>query len=427
MKIYTRVEHVWDDAKQEYVISDADTIDYTGPLALCDSGGGGGGGSSAPPADTSQTKLTDPARLPYFTKLWDQIQPIYDSHAKAAPNPFNAGNMTPFGGGPVSNWVDRNGQSMTVQSTGPIDWQRYFGDTINAPIAAALPAPTPTNIVPQPAPVVPPAPVAPVGPKTFFAAAGGPVRRFDAGGSTTLSYETTMAPGAEEAATNAAATANDLSAFTAPAGTTNPYQQDTSKFTDSGIAESYMNPYQQNVTDISIREAQRADAQRQIAADAKATQAGAFGGYRQGIENAEGRLNEAQLESDIGYKGRADAYDKAYAAYNQDTSRNQTGEAQNAQFGLQSQLANLDNQYRAKGIELSGGQLNAELAKLGQTKYGIDTQNDTAQRAQDLSMSQFQTTTTMQIIKDLAAQYGDIQRWPADILQKALQAVAIGG
>ena len=96
-----------------------------GRRSLNDSGGGGGGG--APDPNTTQTKLTDPARLPYLTKLWDQVLPMYEAKKIPTANPFSAGDMSAVWGpnaGPVSTWTDRNGKDMTVKSTGPIDWSK---------------------------------------------------------------------------------------------------------------------------------------------------------------------------------------------------------------------------------------------------------------------------------------------------------------
>lgn len=293
----------------------------------------------------------------------------------------------------------------------------------------------------------------------------------------------------------------------------------TDRFIDNSNVEDYMNPYQKAATDVAIKDAQHNFARRRVAADASAQQAGAFGGYRQGVENAENQRVESQLESDITAKGRDLAYQQALAAYTSDASRGlgaqttnagnkltselanqqagmttgtqnlsaetatrlanlstderirlanqatdlsaqhanqgaslaaaqgnqqaglsasqqnqrgkefaathaQTSEAQNAQFDLQTQLANLDNQYRAAGVQLTGSQLNAQLAQMKSSqdtsKYGIDVGAAGQAAGQRLSAAEFQTNTQMRIIEDAAKQFGDIKNWPADVIQKAM-------
>lgn len=54
MKIYTRIEHVWDG--RCYVLARAEWFDYTGPMALCDAGegvGDAGGSKGASPESFS--------------------------------------------------------------------------------------------------------------------------------------------------------------------------------------------------------------------------------------------------------------------------------------------------------------------------------------------------------------------------------------
>jgi hypothetical protein len=73
----------------------------------------------------------------------------------------------------------------------------------------------------------------------------------------------------------------------------------------------YMSPYMQNVVDVQQREAQR---QSDIAATgrgAQAAQAGAFGGSRQAIMDAEAARNLAQQKGDIQSQGLQSAYNQA--------------------------------------------------------------------------------------------------------------------
>jgi hypothetical protein len=87
-------------------------------------------------------------------------------------------------------------------------------------------------------------------------------------------------------------------------------------FTDPGTAQTFMSPYMQSVVDINKREAQR---QADIAGTqrgAKFAQAGAFGGARQAIENAEADRNLQMQFGDIQAKGLQSAFDQAQKQYN---------------------------------------------------------------------------------------------------------------
>jgi hypothetical protein len=88
----------------------------------------------------------------------------------------------------------------------------------------------------------------------------------------------------------------------------------------------YMNPYVQNVVDIAKREAIRGDDIQRQQRNFMASKAGAFGGSRQGIVEAEAGRNLGQRLDDIQQQGLSAAYDKALNAINQE-SANQTRSA----------------------------------------------------------------------------------------------------
>lgn len=125
--------------------------------------------------------------------------------------------------------------------------------------------------------------------------------------------------------------------------------------------EEYMNPYQQSVTDIEKRElARQADIARQ-AEQARLAQAGAYGGSRQAIMEAERQRNVMQQMGDVQTKGSQAAFDRALAQRLKESDLSleaQKGTEQSRQFGY--------------GQEMTA----AELA----ARYGLD-----AARAQDLA------------------------------------------
>ena len=72
---------------------------------------------------------------------------------------------------------------------------------------------------------------------------------------------------------------------------------------DQDAYNQYANPFQQNVTNIAGREMNRQYDQALLGQNAQAQQAGAFGGSRHGILNAENERNRFQNMSDLQFRG----------------------------------------------------------------------------------------------------------------------------
>lgn len=132
-------------------------------------------------------------------------------------------------------------------------------------------------------------------------------------------------------------------------------------FTGEGTAQQYMNPYLQQALDPQLAEARRQSQITQTQNAAKLTGAGAYGGGRQAIMDAETQRNLATNLADITGKGYMNAYDKAMQQFNT--------EQQAAQ-----QAQELTNRY---GINVLGQQ-----AGLGATQRGIESEAVAADRAQ---------------------------------------------
>jgi hypothetical protein len=94
---------------------------------------------------------------------------------------------------------------------------------------------------------------------------------------------------------------------------------------DAGMRDFYMSPYMQGVTDIEKREAMRDFTTQLPALNAAAERAGAFGGSRHGIVEAEGRRNLAQQLGDIQSRGLQSAYTNAQGQFNADQNRMTSG------------------------------------------------------------------------------------------------------
>jgi len=84
----------------------------------------------------------------------------------------------------------------------------------------------------------------------------------------------------------------------------------------TGVAANYMNPYLQSVLTPQLDELRRQNDITNMGANAKLTQAGAFGGSRQAIINAENNRNLMMEQNKTVGQGYANAYDKAMQQYN---------------------------------------------------------------------------------------------------------------
>jgi hypothetical protein len=155
---------------------------------------------------------------------------------------------------------------------------------------------------------------------------------------------------------------------------------------------AYMSPYQQQVTDIQKREAARQSDIQGQGQQAKATQAGAFGGYREAIERSERERNLGQQMDDIQAKGAQSAFDRATSQYNtgqqqtQDVARLQnsmgTQQQANAQQNLNQQYQDFLNQKQQpyKDLGFMKDILSGSGSSSAQTQYGVSP-NNSAQTA----------------------------------------------
>lgn len=138
-----------------------------------------------------------------------------------------------------------------------------------------------------------------------------------------------------------------------------------------GTVESYMNPYLEAVLDPQRREAQRqADLSRRQM-QSRMAQAGAYGGSRQAIMEAEGQRNLQTLLGDITGKGYSSAWEQAQKQRMDDIRAGQQG------LGYQTQaaqtLSNIGGQQAQYGLQNL-----QEMLKAGETQRGIEQQGLTA-------------------------------------------------
>jgi len=148
----------------------------------------------------------------------------------------------------------------------------------------------------------------------------------------------------------------------------------TGQFTDPGTAGMYMSPYMQNVVDIQKREAQRQADIARTQRGAQAVGAGAFGGSRQAIMEAEAQRNLAQQMGDIQARGGQTAFEQAAQQYQMDQQRamqvalaNQAKNLEAQQLREQSRQFGADVGVRNLQQQLSAAQ---QLGGLGGMQFG---------------------------------------------------------
>ena len=133
--------------------------------------------------------------------------------------------------------------------------------------------------------------------------------------------------------------------------------------TDPEEVAALMNPFLRNVTDIEKREAQRAaDVQRQQL-DARAAQAGAFGGSRAAILEAERQRNLNQQLGDIEARGRLAAFQDAQNRLQQQFGR---------EAGTAAQLGALGSAIPAQTFKELGALSGIGAAKQQQAQRALD-------------------------------------------------------
>lgn len=147
-------------------------------------------------------------------------------------------------------------------------------------------------------------------------------------------------------------------------------------------AGAYMSPFIAQAMQPQLREAQRASDILGTQQRGQATQAGAFGGSRQAILEAERQRNLGMQMGDIRARGYQTAYEQAANQFNQDMQRRmqaqQLGE-QSRQFG-----ANLGVQGLQTGLQAAGILGNLGQQQFSQQQQAIDAQSKMGAQQQAL-------------------------------------------
>ncbi len=113
------------------------------------------------------------------------------------------------------------------------------------------------------------------------------------------------------------------------------YDPNSAQRFGSGAADFYMNPYQQNVTDIALREAQQQGQMQKQAGAMGSIGRGTFGGARQALLQAEGDRNLMRTMGDIQAQGSQQAFQNAQQQFNADEQRRQQAQQYSSTLGAQ--------------------------------------------------------------------------------------------
>ena len=163
------------------------------------------------------------------------------------------------------------------------------------------------------------------------------------------------------------------------------YTPTTTSF-DAAQAQNYMNPYLQASLNPQLDEARRQSQITQQGNAAKMTQAGAFGGSRQAILDAETQRNLGSNLANITGTGYNTAFNNAQQQFNADQQRKMQEAQYGAGFGLQGlqtglQAAQAQGSLGVQQNQADINNLNAQLTAGGQQR-GIESEGIAADKAQ---------------------------------------------
>ena len=208
-------------------------------------------------------------------------------------------------------------------------------------------------------------------------------------------------PGAMGAAQGLTA-AGTLGAF----GAGNQYAQQA---TDPNAMQAYMSPYENNVIQQQLLENQRQYGIQGAGEQAAATSAGAFGGTREALMNAENTRNQNTAGNQIVAQGLQNAFQNAQQAQQFGANLNLQG----TQAGLQgaNQLGNLGNQQLAAQQSIIGTQAQQGAAEQTNQQNVINQAVQNYATAQQYPMLQLGMLNSM--LRGLPMQQSSTQMYQA--------------
>jgi len=156
-----------------------------------------------------------------------------------------------------------------------------------------------------------------------------------------------------------------------------PERVGTQSFLQPGTPESYMSPYMQNVVNVQQQEAKRQSDILGTQQAGQATQAGAFGGSRYGLQEAERQRNLATQLGQIQATGSQAAFQQAQQQFNAEQQARLQAALANQQAGITAGSQNLAAQLGVQQLGTQTG-LQTALANLS-SQQQANVQNQAAQ------------------------------------------------
>jgi hypothetical protein len=198
-------------------------------------------------------------------------------------------------------------------------------------------------------------------------------------------------------------------------------------FTDTGVASRYETPYMQQVVDVQQKAAKREDEIARQGRAAQAVRAGAFGGTREAVAEAEAQRGLQDRLAQIQAMGSQQAFQQAQQQYNlEQQARTAANQALGqARLGTASTQAQLGLQAAAQQFQQAGYDANTamQLAQLQQAQQGMSLQQAGAYQGlgglygqQALQQAQLGQTGA-QLYGSLAAQQAQSGLLPAQLAQ----------
>jgi len=173
-------------------------------------------------------------------------------------------------------------------------------------------------------------------------------------------YQGPLTAGQSDLQTNAFSGLAGLAVPTEEMGAFTP-----TSFNTEGTAQQFMNPYLQTVLNPQIADARRQAEIQRVQDAGRLTKAGAFGGSRQGVMEAEGNRGLLDRIAAITGTGYANAYDKAMGQFNTEQGMGMKAQDMTNQYGLgtllkQADLGNLQRGIEGEGIAADRAQFEEE-------------------------------------------------------------------
>jgi len=180
--------------------------------------------------------------------------------------------------------------------------------------------------------------------------------------------------------------------------------------TAAGGMANYQNPYEDQVVQASMRDIGNQGLKAQNMLGAQAQAAGAFGGSRHGIAEAELAKGTQQQMLDQAARLRQQGFNTALGASQADLGR---------QLGAAGQSAGIAGQAAGMGGQMSG--IGSNLSNMGQTSFNMG--NNISDR--QMMQGGMQQALMQQLINSAKGQYGGYTDAPLNKMQLPLAALGV--